>query len=299
MSAIADRIAAEFADAGAVGWVHATAADGTAEAEVSAGADRPVALASVYKLPLVIAMMRMVDSGELDPTARTTVKARARTEGPTGISTLRDDVTMSWRDLAAMMMTVSDNAAADAILHRVGVDRIARTLDALDLTHSRIVGGAADTYRLLHLDTGTTSFTEALKTLADTDDVLDPRAYDPLHTSSATAREVTTLLTAVWTDTAASPASCTFIRDVMGRQVFSSRLASGFPYAGVRVAGKTGTMGALRHEVGVVHYDGERPYAVAVFTQSARAAPAQPRLDAAIGRAAWLAVDHLRETAMR
>jgi beta-lactamase class A len=62
----------------------------------------------------------------------------------------------------------------------------------------------------------------------------------------------------------------------------------------VRVAGKTGTLGALRHEVGVIQYDDDVPYAVAVFSQSARAAPIQPGIDAAIGRAARLAVDHLR-----
>jgi beta-lactamase class A len=80
----------------------------------------------------------------------------------------------------------------------------------------------------------------------------------------------------------------------MSIQVRPNRLASGFAFPGVAVAGKTGTLGALRHEIGVVQYDGERPYAVAVFTQSARAATIQPRIDAAIGLAARHAVDYLR-----
>jgi hypothetical protein len=42
------------------------------------------------------------------------------------------------------------------------------------------------------------------------------------------------------------------------------------------VAGKTGSLGALRNEVGVVHFEGEHPVAVAVFTHAARADAALP-----------------------
>jgi beta-lactamase class A len=294
MTDVVDRIGEVFADAGATGWLHAIPADGSGTDAVDVAGDRPVAIASVYKFPLLVAMMRMVDGGRLDALERVTLGPGDRTAGPTGISALRDDVTMSWRDLAAMMMSVSDNAAADAIIRRVGIDEVADTLNALGLTTSRVVGGTADAYRLLHVDTGTTNMAAALDALADADRPVDPRAYDPLHSSSATAKEMTSLLTTVWTDVAASADSCAFIRQVMGLQVRNSRIPSGFAFAGVDVASKTGTMGALRHDVGVVQFDGERPYAVAVFTQSARAAPIQPRIDAAIGQAARLAVDHLR-----
>ncbi|MEU0495987.1 serine hydrolase [Mycobacterium sp. NPDC006124] len=294
MSDVCDHIGHVFADAGATGWLHAVAADGSSGGTVDVAGDRPVAIASVYKLPLLVAMMRMVDDGRLDPLERITLEPADRTVGPTGISALLDAVTMSWRDLASTMMSVSDNAAADAIIRRVGIEEIAETLRALGLTRSRVVGGTADAYRLLHVDTGTTTLAAALEALADADRTVDPRAYDPLHSSSATAREMTTLLTRIWTDAAASAQSCAFIRRLMGLQVRTTRIHSGFPFAGVQVASKTGTMGALRHDVGVVQFDDERPYAVAVFTQSARAAAVQPTVDAAIGHAARLAVDHLR-----
>jgi beta-lactamase class A len=62
----------------------------------------------------------------------------------------------------------------------------------------------------------------------------------------------------------------------------------------VRVAGKTGTLAAVRNEVGVVQFDGERPVAVAVFTRAARAEEILPKADAVIGQAARLAVADLR-----
>jgi beta-lactamase class A len=293
MTDIADRILEVFADAGATGWLHARPTT-TADHAVDVGARRRVAIASAYKLPLAVAMVRMIDRGELDGSETTTVTAEDRTPGPTGISAMLDPVTMSWRDLASLMMTVSDNAAADAILARVGIARVSQVLVDLGLDGTSISGGTADAYELLHADTGAVTLADAFAALADDDHSLQPRAYDPLHSSAATAEDMTTLLAAVWNDTAASAGGCALIRDMMGRQVRTNRLASGFAFSDVAVSGKTGTMGALRHEIGVVQYPGETAYAIAVFTQSARAAQVQPRIDAAIGHVARLAVDHLR-----
>jgi hypothetical protein len=60
--------------------------------------DEPVVMASVYKLPLLVAFCRRVDAGDLDAREQVTVDPAGRTTGPTGLSVMRDPVTMSWRD---------------------------------------------------------------------------------------------------------------------------------------------------------------------------------------------------------
>jgi beta-lactamase class A len=60
------------------------------------------------------------------------------------------------------------------------------------------------------------------------------------------------------------------------------------------VAGKTGTLPAIRNEAGVVSYPDGRRYAAAIFTRADSLVPRQPRIDAAIGAAARIAVDYLR-----
>ena len=135
---------------------------------------------------------------------------------------------------------------------------------------------------------------EAFAALADPDDDTAISAYDAAYSSSSTPRDCTTLLTSVWTDRAASSEMCAFIRDTMRRQVFTSRLASGFPFRRVTVAGKTGTLVAIRNEIGVIEFPGELPVAVAVFTMSARSDPALPHVDRAIGEAARTVVTELR-----
>jgi beta-lactamase class A len=143
-------------------------------------------------------------------------------------------------------------------------------------------------------ETGTASAAEAFALLADNDAALTVSAYDPAYASATTPRDMTRLLSLVWSDAVVTPEQCAFMRRLMGLQVWPHRVRAGFPYGGVVVAGKTGTIGAIRNEVAVVTYPGETPIAVAVFTFAARADAALPAVDAAIGECARLAVTELR-----
>lgn len=299
---VQDQIRAAFAAAGVRGWLHAARVPATghlpeapdAEQELTVDADATVVMASVYKLPVLVTFCRAVDAGHLDPTAPVTLAPTSRTPGLTGIAAMSDPVTTSWRDLARSMITVSDNAAGDAVLDAVGLPAIATTLADLGLTATRVTGGTRDTHRQLVQDTGELEVQAAYARLADNAHVTHSRAFDPLLSSATTARDMTRLLTAIWTDTAASPAQCHFMREALGQQIWPHRLASGFAYPGVTVAGKTGTLGALRHEVGVITHQHEAPVAVAVLTHAARADRHLPRVDATIGTTAHLAVTALR-----
>ena len=294
MTSPEEEIRARFAAAGVRGWLHAVPVGAAGGREVEVDADEPVVMASVYKLPLLVAFCRAVDDGKLDPVERVELLPAGRTAGPTGISAMSDPVTMSWRDLARLMIAVSDNAAADALLDAVGQPLVQDTLRALGLRATSVGGGTREIYRTLIRDTGAADLPEAMARVADNDRPVTSTAFDPLRSSATTARDMTRLLTAIWTDAAASAAQCGFMRTVLGQQVWPHRLSSGFPRPAVRVAGKTGTLGPLRHEVGVVQYRDEPPVAVAVLTRAARAELHLPGADAVIGSVARLAVNSLR-----
>lgn len=289
--ATAAAIAEVFADAGCNGWLHARVVG--ADAELSVGGHEPVVPASVYKIVLLVAACRAFDSGRLDPRQRVTVDPRTATPGPTGIATFDDPVQLSVRDLARSMIAVSDNAAAGTLLSLVGLDEVQRTARELGLRRTVIAGGDAEMHTALMTETGTHTVAEAFAALADDDLSRPVRAYDPSFGSATTAADATALLAAIWSDTAASPQGCAFARSALAGQVFRHRIASGFG-PGAEIAGKTGTLGALRNEAAVVSYPGEHPVAVAVFTHAARNDPALPRVDAAIGRVALRAVSALR-----
>jgi beta-lactamase class A len=286
------RIRATFAEAGVSGWVHAVDIDRAAEVDL--GADQPVVLASVFKVPLVVAFFRAADAGRLDPRAPVTVPLAERSGGPTGIAAMLDPVTISLRDLAYLALTVSDNAAADVLADHVGLDNVAETLDALGLHRTRVPLLTRDVATLTRED-----LDEQRGLVTDPAAVSRLRVLDPLISNRSTARDCTRLLALIWRDEAARPASCEAIRRLLSLQVWPHRLASGFPFDDVSVAGKTGTLPTIRNEIGVVEYPDGGRYAVAVFTRSTSTALNLPRADAAIGLAGRLAVEHLRERSSR
>ncbi|WP_280339842.1 class A beta-lactamase-related serine hydrolase [Nocardia neocaledoniensis] len=293
MSTAVDRIRAVFADAGCTGWLHARRCDDSGD-EVCVGGSERVVIASVYKLLLFVAFCREVAGGRIDPNARITVDPAECTPGPTGLAALHDPVTLSRRDLATSMMTVSDNAAADVLLGEIGLAAVTELAAEVGLTETRVVGGTADQHRSLVRDTDTHTTAEAFAALADNDEAWTISAYDPSYASATTPEEMTRFLRLLWTGRLLPAEHTAFARAVLGKQIWPHRIAAAFPHRGVLVAGKTGTIGVIRNEVAVVAFPGETPVAVAVFTRAARADPTLPVVDAAIGEAARIAVTELR-----
>ncbi|MCK2242728.1 MULTISPECIES: serine hydrolase [unclassified Crossiella] len=281
MSGIRGRIEAAFTEAGVTGCLHATDLDGPGQLAVRA--DAPVCLASVFKVPLLVAWHRSA----LDPAEQITLRPGERTGGPTGIGAMQDPITLSLRDLAYLAIAVSDNAAADALLDRIGLPALNDTLAGLGLTATTIRHYGRDLQATMAEDAGGPD--PAL--LADPAVLARLRVLDPARTNSSTAREMTRLLALIWRDETPGAA---LLRRAMGLQVWPHRLSSGFPFDDVRVAGKTGTLPTVRNEIGVVEYPDGGRYAVAVFTRSASTAFALPAADAVIGTTARLAIDHLR-----
>ncbi|RJO75639.1 serine hydrolase [Nocardia panacis] len=293
---VPERLTEIFRAVGATGYVHAREVDGPGE--IGLGADHPVVLASVFKIPVVLTFARQVEAGELDPTERTTITARDRIGG-IGTAGCADDVEMSWRDLALFTLTMSDNAATDVLLRRVGIDAVRAVLAELGLERTRLIGGCEDLFATIATDLAAMfpeidpSDVNALIAAATPEQVRTLAVCDPARTTASTPRELTTLLTAIWTDTAGPAEACARVRTIMGQQIWPHRIASGFGDE-VSIGAKTGTLPFIRNEAGVITHRDGKCYAVAIFTVADSPAMRAPAVDAAMGKAARLVVDTLR-----
>ncbi|NVI93208.1 serine hydrolase [Actinomadura sp. BRA 177] len=294
MSDVVERIEAEFRAAGVTGFLHVVDMD--TGREVAIGAAEPVVIASVFKVPLLVAFHRQAADGLLDPAEQVVLRPQDRTAGPTGVSALLDEVRMSLRDLTCLMITVSDNAAADAVLDRVGRDAVNAAAAGLGLPDTVVEVSGRELHESLLADAGAATFADVWAKLDEPGVLGRLRALDPSRTSRSTPRDMTRLLSMIWRDEAAPPEHCAAMRRLLGLQVWPHRLSSGFPYDDVVVSGKTGTLPTVRNEVGAVEYPDGARYAVAVFTRSLLPIAVLPRADAAIGTAARLAVESLRRS---
>ncbi|KAA8888047.1 serine hydrolase [Nocardia colli] len=280
-----------FRDAGVRGWVHARCFDCGAEA--GSGADEPVVLASVVKVPLVLEFARQVAAGQVDPADRVRAGGADRLGG-VGTAGCHDDVELSLRDAAFFALTVSDNTAADLLFDRVGIDNVRSLVRELGLDATRIVGAPRHIVQSMADDIGARDAAEfaARFPALTAAEILGTRALDPLRTTASTPREMTRLLTLIGQDLAGPAEACGWVRDLMRRQVNWHRLAGAFPPE-VQVWAKTGTLPGVRNEIGVLEYpDGSR-YAVAVFTRVESLAQRLPEVDRAIGAVAAHAIGRI------
>ena len=100
--------------------VLARSADG--ETLLEHDADRAAPAASVIKVPLVMALYADGADGLLDLGER--VGVGERVDGSGVLRDMPDVDALSLRDLAALMMTLSDNTATNRIIERIGVERV-------------------------------------------------------------------------------------------------------------------------------------------------------------------------------
>lgn len=290
-----------FASVGCVGSVCALEIHGPGR--VAFHPDERVVPASVIKVPLALTALELFDDGSLNPQARIRVDAAGRTPGPTGMSLYQDDVEVSARDLVVAALTISDNAATDALLDLITVERVNAFTRQLGLTGTHLEGTLRETIDSIGRDAGFNSYAGLLRFWADAPDPAEASlvrrrvaacaALDPHRGSQTTADDMAQLMKAVWGDRASTPAVCARVRRLMGQQLTRHRIASGFDPE-VEVAAKSGgLMGVVRNEIGVVTFPDGGTFAVAVFTRSVRDHD-EREINSAIGRAAAIAIDGSR-----
>jgi beta-lactamase class A len=285
-------IAAAAALAGAEVFAHGIDID--TGAAVGVRSDDLVVTASVFKVPVLTAYVRAVEAGDLDPEARIGTAPKEMTMGPTGLSVFADAAEWSLRDVVTSMITVSDNAATDIVTGLLGIDRVNATMAGLGLDRTVLIGDCATLFASMSADYGTDD-PERVEELmaADPTRVATLAVNVPERTNRSTPRESARLLQLLWTDAAAGPAACAEARRILGLQVWSHRLTSGFPDDTLRISGKTGTIGVVRNEIGVVEYPDGRRFAIAVFLRTHRFGYRQPDADRLIGTVAALLADRL------
>ena len=114
---------------------------GTGEAiEIDAG--EPFPTASSIKIAVLVELFRQAEAGELSLRERLRYGARDRTLGSGLLGDLDEGLEPTLRDLAVLMMAISDNTATNLLIDRVGLARVNAMLRAAGVTgitlHNRI-----------------------------------------------------------------------------------------------------------------------------------------------------------------
>lgn len=261
--------------------------------QVGFGSDDPTVMASVFKVPVLVEYARQVAAGELSPTERVSFDPAKATLGPTGLSVFSDPAEWSLRDMATSMITVSDNAATDIVMAKLGRDRINNTMRELGLPETFLLGDCNLIFEMMAEDLGADIADRKTLNASDSARVASFSVCTPAQTNRSTPREAAELLRLIWTDQAASAEACAEVRRILGLQVWPHRLRSGFPSDDIQVSGKTGTIGIVRNEIGMVEFPDGRKHAIAVFIRTDEFRSNNPDADRLIGTVGRLLSDAL------
>lgn len=264
-------------------------------AEVGFEVHRVLPLASVVKVPIALVVLDRIARGDLDPGRPVHLDPTRRTPGPSGLSLFTQPATVAVRDLVTLSLSVSDNAATDALLGLVSPAEITEQLAAWG--HRGLV--VRHRIQELHdavasLPSATSAYLMELAIRGATPGGGHPIAQlDPARANAGDAAGLVALLGEVWTDRVADPRATAELRAALGHQLTRHRFGGELVSDLTTLRSKTGTFLHLRHEAGVCQTaDGERVVLVALTTSSVNATE-QPEADAAIGAAARSAVEAL------
>ncbi|MBB2910226.1 beta-lactamase class A [Streptosporangium becharense] len=110
---------------------------------ISRDEDAELVLASTGKLLLLASVARGIAAGELDPAEVVELRDDDRCGG-SGLLGALSGLRWTIRDLAVLTASVSDNTATNALLRRIGLDRVAEDAAGLGLVRTRILDRIRD-----------------------------------------------------------------------------------------------------------------------------------------------------------
>lgn len=322
--------------AAAVGGTVGVAARNLASgAELHIAADELYPMASCFKIPIMVEVMRRVDAGALRLGDRLTLTEADKSPGSTLIH-CHEGLRPSVRDLLYLMITLSDNTATDMLWRLVGLASVNETmrglgLESIDclmpnreyflieagageewagLSGAEIVarwrevearGEHEDAFRRVLEENARLSgagFQRLYERRWGRDESLgyeDSFVVDQALDNQGTPREMAQLLAMIAQNRCATAPSCRLMIEVMSRQEWREKIPAGLP-DGLHVANKTGGVSGTSNDAAIVYTPTGAPLVMVVFWKGL-GYEAKARADAAIAEIAAELYAHLGEPA--
>jgi beta-lactamase class A len=252
--------------------------------------DHRFALASVYKLPIAYAAMQ---GARVAPGDSVTVAPTDRAPGDTPFA---PGMAVPVSSLVERSLAHSDNTASDVLLRLAGgpeeVTRRIHSLGARELRVDRSMRRIFVEWRGMDLEGheawSAAEFDRRAAAVPAGDRQEAQAAFVRDVRDTGTAGAIVTLLAALHRGDELGPDARQLLLDALRASVTGpTRIRTGVP-AGTTVAHKTGTLGPLTHDVGIVSLPaGRGEVALAVLVQSAAPLGARERVIAAATRAVY------------
>lgn len=216
--------------------------------------------ASTMKVPVLIEIFKQAEDGKFRLDDRIVVKNEFHSivDGSQFSLNKEDDsdpeiygligTSLTIRELAERMITVSSNLATNILIELVGPENVMSTLELLGIRRMRVLRG-----------------------------VEDGKAFERGWNNQTDAHDLLRVMEAIASGKVGSLPSCREMTLILEKQKFRDGIPAGVP-AGVPVGNKTGSITGMEHDAAIVFPPGRRPYILVVLTRGAKSSEEGERL---------------------
>lgn len=199
-------------------------------------AQTPVVAASVIKLPILIEAFRQREEGLVDFGEEFVLREEDKMPSCGALNYLQAGLKISMRDLAVLMIILSDNTATNLLIDRLGMEAVNATLSSLGAQGSRL-------RRKL----------------------FDAEAAERGLQNTVTARDMGRILEEMYFARIVSPRASEEMLQILSDQQLNGKIPFFLKQDGVRIAHKTGEDGGITHDVGIVF--AKRPFVLCMLCE--------------------------------
>ncbi|MDX8290954.1 serine hydrolase [Metabacillus indicus] len=194
--------------------------------------------ASLIKLPILLTAFRLAEKGNLDLNEKVKLRDVEKTGGAGVLQALSEDAVLSVQDLLTLMITVSDNAATNWVIEKIGMPKINETIEGLGLFITKL------NRKMMDLD--------AIQSGIDN------------FTSPA---DMVRCLQAINEGDFISEDSRLKILDILQKQQFTDKLPYSMDKDLIYAGNKTGELPGIEHDCAIIKYRDTTVYAAVMIDQ--------------------------------
>lgn len=230
-------------------------------------ADTPVPLASVVKIPVIVAAFHHLRQDRLRLDDRWSLQANTKALGSGILRHLEDGLALTVKDLLTLMTIISDNTATDMLMLRIGPQTINSLMHSYGLTNLHV----AHTLNEI--------FADMLPSSDPDQDAFGLAKWEAEHgvrregfsyslgadNNVGTPRELTRLVEMIFRAELLDRPACDTILEIMLKQQLNDRLPRFLP-PGTPVAHKTGSFSGVRNDCGIIYVNDHSHIAITTLS---------------------------------
>ena len=237
--------------------------------QVDVNGDEPFPMASTFKIPILTTACRQLVRGEISLDTRVSLSDGDKSLGSGILPYFESGLQPTVRDLLTLMMIISDNTATDMIVDTLGgaavIEGVMREIGLREIYFKH---NCKELLRYLFPDEVVDLPLEELIAWSAKNDILrDGLAFSKgPENNVCTAKAMNKLLHMIYSGELFDGDVRETALDILLKQQFNVRLSRFLPL-GIKVAHKTGTIGGIRNDSGIIAISDSNHVILTIFTE--------------------------------